>query len=76
MPNNLARFAINADDVPRARHFYEQVFGWKFDAWGPPNFFMIETGKESVRPVGGILRAAPGTGAGRPDDRLRVFDRR
>ena len=55
MPNNLARFAINADDVPRARHFYEQVFGWKFDAWGPPNFFMIETGKESVRPVGGIL---------------------
>jgi uncharacterized protein len=55
MPNNLARFAINADDVPRARRFYEQIFGWKFEAWGPPNFFMIETGKEIRRPVGGIL---------------------
>jgi uncharacterized protein len=55
MPNNLARFAINADDVPRARRFYEQVFGWQFEPWGPPNFYLIETGKEAVTPVGGLL---------------------
>jgi predicted enzyme related to lactoylglutathione lyase len=42
MPN-VMHFAINADDVPRARHFYEQVFGWKFSAWGPPKFYMIDT---------------------------------
>jgi len=28
MPNNVDFFAINADDVPRARSFYEAVFGW------------------------------------------------
>jgi hypothetical protein len=41
MPN-LHHFAINADDVQRARRFYEQAFGWKFSAWGPPNFYMID----------------------------------
>ena len=43
MPN-LYHFSINADDVPRARRFYERVFGWKFNAWGPPKFYMIDTG--------------------------------
>ncbi len=42
MPN-LYHFAINADDVPRARRFYERALGWKFSAWGPPKFYMIET---------------------------------
>jgi len=65
MPNNLGRFAVNADDVPRAKRFYEQVFGWKFQPWGPPNFYLIETGKERIAPVGGLLQErrelAPGT---------------
>jgi len=56
MPHNLSRFAINADDVPRARRFYEQVFGWRFEPWGPPNFYLIETGKEHVEAVGGLLQ--------------------
>lgn len=38
-------FAINADDVPRARKFYEAAFGWKFEPWGPPNFYLIPIGK-------------------------------
>ena len=37
MPSPLAHFAINADDVARAQGFYEAVFGWKFNAWGPPD---------------------------------------
>ena len=45
--NELAHFAINADDVARGRKFYQQVFGWKFEAWGPPGFFMINTGESS-----------------------------
>jgi predicted enzyme related to lactoylglutathione lyase len=40
--NQLAHFAINADDLARARAFYESVFGWKFTAWGPPGFYQIE----------------------------------
>ena len=43
-------FAINADDVARAKRFYEQTFGWKFRPWGPPNFYLIEAGKE----IGGL----------------------
>jgi uncharacterized protein len=56
MPNNIGRFAINADDVPRAREFYQKVFGWQFEPWGPPNFYLIETGDEQVRAVGGLLQ--------------------
>jgi len=49
MPN-LYHFAINADDVARARRFYERAFGWRFSAWGPPNFYMIETGGKGEQP--------------------------
>lgn len=56
MPN-IAHFAINADDVQRARHFYEQVFGWKFSAWGPPRFYQIQTNAEGEPPgVRGALQ--------------------
>jgi predicted enzyme related to lactoylglutathione lyase len=56
MPNNVDFFAINADDVPRARTFYEAVFGWSFEPWGPPNFYLIETGKEPMTLSGGALQ--------------------
>jgi predicted enzyme related to lactoylglutathione lyase len=46
MPNDVDFFAINADDVPRARAFYETVFNWSFEPWGPPGFYLIDTGKE------------------------------
>ena len=38
---HVAHFSINADDVDRAREFYGNVFGWKFEPWGPPGFYMI-----------------------------------
>jgi uncharacterized protein len=38
----VAHFAINAEDLPRTRRFYEKVFGWKFQAYGPPGFYMID----------------------------------
>ena len=56
MPNNVDFFAINADDVPRARKFYETVFGWSFEPWGPPNFYLIETGQERMTTVHGALQ--------------------
>jgi predicted enzyme related to lactoylglutathione lyase len=39
MPNHLKHFAINCEDVARARGFYESAFGWKFSPGGPPDFF-------------------------------------
>jgi hypothetical protein len=63
MPNDLAHFAIHADDCERAKRFYETVFGWKFQPWGPPGFWLIET---SPGAVGGSLqqRQHPVTGRG------------
>ena len=40
--SQVAHFAINADDVDRALRFYEKVFGWKFQAYGPPGFYMVD----------------------------------
>jgi len=42
MPATFRHFAINADDVERAKTFYEKVFDWTFDPWGPPNFYQIK----------------------------------
>ena len=39
------------DDLPRARRFYEKVFGWTFQAWGPPGFYMISTGLAPATPL-------------------------
>jgi len=41
MSNQVRFFAITCDDVERARKFYEAVFGWTFEDWGPPAFYVI-----------------------------------
>ncbi len=56
MPNNLQHFSINADNVERAKTFYEQTFGWQFTAWGPPNFYLIKTGTDEDPGVHGALQ--------------------
>ena len=56
MSNNISFFAINADDVTRARTFYQKVFGWTFEPWGPPDFYLIETGTERIAPIRGGLQ--------------------
>jgi len=46
MPH-VAHFSINADNLDRARKFYGNTFGWKFDPWGPPGFYRIHTGERA-----------------------------
>ncbi len=66
MPNNVVHFAVHADDVPRAKRFYESVFGWHFEPWGPPGFFLIRTGTEDNPGIMGALheRLEPLEGTG------------
>ena len=66
MPANLAAFAIHVDDVDRARAFYEAVFGWEFEPWGPPGFYVIHTGTPESPGVTGLMhkRQTPRTGMG------------
>ena len=56
MPNHVRHFAVHADDVDRARAFYQAVFGWQFEPWGPPNFYLIRTGPASDRGLQGALQ--------------------
>jgi hypothetical protein len=65
MPATLRHFAINASDVPRAKRFYETVFGWSFTPWGPPDFYQTRSAGEGLlgalqerRAIGG--RTMPG----------------
>ena len=44
MANSVTHFAIYADELDRAMDFYRQVFGWRFEAGGPPDFYKIYTG--------------------------------
>jgi predicted enzyme related to lactoylglutathione lyase len=48
MPATFRHFAINADDVQRARSFYEKVFGWTFTPWGPPDFYQVKDAGSGV----------------------------
>lgn len=66
MANNLASFAIHVDDVDRARAFYEAVFGWRFEQWGPPGFYLIQTGDDAAPGIQGLMHARqePRTGTG------------
>ena len=52
MTGELAHLAINADDVEATRRFYEEVFGWRFEPWGPPDFFHIDTNAETGADAG------------------------
>lgn len=66
MPTNLSHFAIECDDVERAKRFYEAVFGWRIAPWGPPGFYQIFTGTADKPGVLGALqqRRQPLTGTG------------
>ncbi|MDP6606533.1 MAG: VOC family protein [Dehalococcoidia bacterium] len=66
MANNVVHFAIHADDLERARRFYEQVFGWRFEAWGPAGFYRVSTGSEHDPGIDGALheRHVPVSGGG------------
>src|SRR5262245_44081944 len=46
MPNKVSLFATNADDAPPAREVSSTLFGWSFEPWGPPGFYLISTGAE------------------------------
>jgi uncharacterized protein len=68
MPATLRHFAINADDVPRAKRFYEQVFGWTFDPWGPPDFYQIKNAGQ------GLLGALQGRRELKPGVRVAGYE--
>jgi uncharacterized protein len=44
MPRPI-HFEIHAADTGRAQRFYSELFGWKFESWGPPGvYWIVKTG--------------------------------
>ena len=66
MVANIGNFSVECDDVERAKAFYEAVFGWRIDPWGPPGYYRIITGDAERPGIGGDLRERrePLTGSG------------
>ena len=48
MPAKFRHLALNADDVQRAKTFYETVFGWRFDPRGPPDYYQALNAGDGV----------------------------
>ena len=66
MPNAVVHFEIPADDVARAKAFYEKVFGWKIKQFpmpaGGPEYWGVTTRKDGAPGINGGLmkRNMPG----------------
>ncbi|HEX3918646.1 MAG TPA: VOC family protein [Caulobacteraceae bacterium] len=48
MAAQFRHLALNADDVQRAKGFYESVFGWRCEPWGPPDYYQVWNAAEGV----------------------------
>lgn len=56
----VVHFEIDAEDPARAIHFYEHIFGWKFEKWdGPMEYWLVMTGDEEVGIDGGLSPRRP-----------------
>ena len=56
MSNTIGQFSIECDDVERAKAFYEAVFGWRAEPWGPPGYYRFTTGTAERPGLPGDLR--------------------
>ena len=54
----VIHFEIHAGDPQRAMNFYANLFDWKFQPYGPPDFYwLITTGEEGTPGInGGLVR--------------------
>ena len=53
---SIVWFEIPADDLDRAKTFYNKLFGWKIAAIpGMPDYLHIDTGGEDASPDGGMM---------------------
>jgi predicted enzyme related to lactoylglutathione lyase len=66
MACNISFFAIHVDDIARGMKFYQTVFHWRFEPWGPPGFYLIHTGDEKNPGILGAMheRREPREGKG------------
>lgn len=60
--SRVVHFEIQADDLERARAFYGEAFGWRFEDWSPMTgspYWGIITGEEGTPGINGALQPRP-----------------
>jgi uncharacterized protein len=57
MKGKMTHFAIYAEDVERASAFYNNVFNWSLQAYGPPGFKQITIQENGEQKVIGALQS-------------------
>jgi hypothetical protein len=53
--SRVIHFEIGADDPERAVKFYEKVFGWKINRWGPVEYWLATTGPDAEPGINGAI---------------------
>ena len=66
MSHNIVFFSVHADDLTRAQQFYSKVFGWRFEPWGPPGFFLVATGEKNDPGIQGSMQKRNEVVPGKP----------
>lgn len=56
MDNKLSHFAIFIDDIDRAKAFYNKVFEWGFESYGPTDFAQIKSNTDESGQLIGALQ--------------------
>jgi len=64
MVHTIVHFEIPADDMERAKKFYQQLFGWEFQA-PQEDYHLIETGEGGIG--GGMMKRAV------PEQRITIY---
>jgi uncharacterized protein len=57
MKNKMTHFAIHIDDMERAKKFYDGVFDWGFNSYGPSDFLQIKADKTENGELIGALQS-------------------
>jgi len=52
----IVHFEINADDLSRAKGFYERVFKWKIEKWEGGDYWVITSGDEDEEGIDGGMQ--------------------
>ena len=72
--NRVVHFEIQADNVERAKKFYENVLGWKIEKYmseqdsGMMDYWLVMTGPDGTPGINGGIYNRPS------DDKLYTFD--
>ena len=61
MADKPRHIAINATDVQGVKAFYETIFGWRLEPWGPPDYYQDQqSGGDVIIALHGRRELAPG----------------